>query len=171
MEDAEGRRTSYDILGEALRDDTTGEFLAGVVTCRDVTKITQVIDQIKADDEERFKLICDTMPQLVWTTTADGSHDFFNSRWYAYTGLSEHDSIGLGWKNPFHPDDMAETTRRWKHSLATGDMYVTEYRCRSRTGDWRWFLGRALPLRNKQTGAIEKWFGKNRQGMAEGEFV
>ncbi|KAK2020979.1 hsp90-like protein [Colletotrichum zoysiae] len=159
MIDENGKRMVYDALGEAIRDDSTGEFLAGVVTFRDVTKMTEEITEIKERDEERFKLICDTMPQLVWTTRADGYHDFFNTRWYTYTGLTPEDSLGLGWKHPFHPDDMPETIKRWKHSLATGDPYVTEYRCRSRTGEWRWMLGRALPLRNKETGEIEKWFG------------
>ncbi|KAK3394649.1 hsp90-like protein [Podospora didyma] len=159
MRDSQGKKLVFDVEGVALRDDNTGEFLAGVVTCRDVTKVTEEINRIKAADEERFKLICDTMPQLVWTATPEGAHDFFNGRWYNYTGLSEEDSLGLGWKNPFHPDDMAETEKRWKHSLKTGEPYTTEYRCRSKDGEWRWFLGRALPLRNKQTGEVEKWFG------------
>ncbi|KAK2749068.1 histidine kinase hhk6p [Colletotrichum kahawae] len=159
MEENTGKKTVYDALGEAIRDDATGEFLAGVVTFRDVTKMTEEITEIKERDEERFKLICDTMPQLVWTTRPDGYHDFFNTRWYTYTGLTPENSLGLGWKHPFHPDDMPETVKRWKHSLATGDPYVTEYRCRSKTGEWRWMLGRALPLKNKETGEIEKWFG------------
>ena len=152
-------RIVFDVLGEIIKDDTTGEMLAGVITCRDVTSMAQEITNIKELDEERFKLICNTMPQMVWSTNAEGMHDFFNSRWYDYTGLSPDDSLGLGWKNPFHPDDMPLTNRKWSHSLATGDPYVTEYRCRSKDGDWRWMLGRALPLRNKNTGEIEKWYG------------
>ncbi|OLN86778.1 Two-component system protein A 2 [Colletotrichum chlorophyti] len=159
MIDQQGKRLVFDALGEAIRDDGTGEFLAGVVTFRDVTKMTEEIIEIKERDEERFRLICDTMPQLVWTTRPDGYHDFFNTRWYTYTGLTQEESLGLGWKHPFHPDDMEETVKRWKHSLKTGDPYVTEYRCRSKTGEWRWMLGRALPLKNKETGEIEKWFG------------
>ncbi|KAK0618109.1 hsp90-like protein [Bombardia bombarda] len=159
MRDGKGAELVYEVEGAAITDDHTGDFLAGVVTCRDVTNFAQEINQIKAADTERFKLICDTMPQLVWTTKPDGLHDFFNSRWYRYTGLSEKESLGLGWKNPFHPDDMPETEKRWKHCLRTGEPYVTEYRCRSKDGEWRWFLGRALPLRNKRTGKIEKWFG------------
>lgn len=159
MCDKNGHKLVFDVEGAAIRDDNTGEFIAGVVTCRDVTKITEEINRIKAADEERFRLICDTMPQLVWTTTPEGLHDFFNSRWYNYTGLSEEESIGMGWKNPFHPDDMVETEKRWKRSLLTGEPYVTEYRCLSKEGEWKWFLGRALPLRNKKTGKIEKWFG------------
>jgi PAS domain S-box-containing protein len=78
---------------------------------------------------------------------------------YDYTGLTEAESLGMGWKLPFHPDDMVSTGKRWAHCLETGDPYTTEYRCRSKDGEWRWMLGRALPMRNKQTGAIEKWFG------------
>ncbi|KAK7429184.1 hypothetical protein QQZ08_004194 [Neonectria magnoliae] len=159
MYDDQGKKLVFDILGEAIRDDATGEFLAGVVTGRDVTLMTKEISEIKERDEERFKLICDTMPQLVWTATNDGSVDFFNTRWYTYTGLDAEHSLGKVWGNAFHPDDMPDTIRKWEHSLRTGDQYVTEYRCQSKEGEWRWFLGRALPLRNKETGEVEKWFG------------
>lgn len=54
---------------------------------------------------------------------------------------------------------MPVTGKKWSHSLATGDPYDTEYRCRRHDGQWRWMLGRALPMKNKRTGAIEKWFG------------
>ena len=160
MTDRDGHRKIYDVLGEAIRDENTGEFLAGVITCRDVTKITEEMVQIKAEDEERFDRICDSMPQLVWTATPDGLHDFFNNRWYNYTGLSEEASLGSAWRMAFHPDDIAEADRRWSHSLGTGDPFAIEYRCRGKDGQWRWFLGRALPLMNKQTGQVEKWFGK-----------
>ncbi|KAI0839279.1 hypothetical protein F5Y06DRAFT_286757 [Hypoxylon sp. FL0890] len=152
-------RIVFDVLGELITDDETGEVVAGIITCRDVTHLAQEITDIKMADEERFKLICDTMPQMVWTTSADGEHDFFNSRWYDYTGLSPEESMSHNWNNPFHPDDMPTTLERWKHSLATGEPFATEYRCRRKDGVWRWMLGRALPLRNKHTGKIEKWFG------------
>lgn len=63
--DRDGNKIRYNVLAEAIRDDETGEFLAGVISCRDVTEMAKEIDQIKARDIERFKLICDTMPQLV----------------------------------------------------------------------------------------------------------
>ena len=65
----------------------------------------------------------------------------------------------MGWQNPFHPDDMPETSKRWNHSLNTGDEYTTEYRCKRFDGAWRWMLGRALPLRDPVTNQIVKWFG------------
>ncbi|KAN0093826.1 hypothetical protein V8E51_017010 [Hyaloscypha variabilis] len=153
------RKLVMDCLGEALRDEHTGEFLAGIVICRDITSMTEQINEIKEQDEQRFELICDSMPQMIWTTTPEGMHDWFSQRWYEYTGLTEEQSLGMGWQLPFHPDDMPATSKRWQHSLQTGDPYSTEYRCKAKSGEWRWMLGRALPLRNKQTGAIEKWFG------------
>ena len=159
----DGTKVVYDVLGEAIRDDTTGAFLAGVITCRDVTPMTEEIIQIKERDEEReerFRLICDTMPQMVWTATPDGMHDYFNSGWYEYTGLTPEESMGQGWQTPFHPDDLAEARPRWLKARARGTPYEVEYRCKSKDGEWRWFLGRAAPARNKETGVIEKWFGK-----------
>lgn len=161
--DRYGNKHVHDMLGEAIRDDTTGDFLAGVVTGRDVTIITEEITQIRERDDERFKLICDTMPQLVWTASPDGLHDFFNTRWYSYTGLTPEECLGVEWQMPFHPDDRPEALARWQRSLETGDPYVMEYRCRSRDGQWRWFLGRALAVRNKDTGEIDKWFGKEKE--------
>jgi PAS domain S-box-containing protein len=152
-------RKVFDALGEEIRDEATGEFLAGVVTCRDITRTMREINELKEKDEQRFEMICDSLPQMLWTTTRDGSHDWFSKRWYDYTGLSPHISHGQGWKLPFHPEDMADTGRRWEHSLETGAPYSTEYRCLSKDGEWRWMLGRALPMRNKYTGEIEKWFG------------
>jgi PAS domain S-box-containing protein len=159
MYDADGNKRVFDVLGQIIRDDVTDEFLAGVVTCRDVTNMAQLITRIKEEDEERFQIICDAMPQLVWTTTAEGYHDFYNNRWYEYTGLTEEESLGEGWMKAFHPEDLAQSTGQWEHCLRTGAPYQTEYRCLSKEGEWKWFIGRALPLRSKETGQIEKWFG------------
>lgn len=72
----------FDCLGEAITDDNTGEFLAGVVTCRDITKQMQELTELKEKDEQRFEIICDSLPQMLWTTTPDGMHDWFSQRWY-----------------------------------------------------------------------------------------
>lgn len=157
--DSKGRRRAFDISGECIRDENSGEFLAGIVALKDVTEYTEIIKSQSEENDQQFQLICDTMPQLLWTTDPAGDHDWFSRRWYEYTGLSIPESIGSGWKNPFHPDDMPETLKRWNHSLKTGDEYSIEYRCRRFDGAWRWMLGRALPLRDNKTGKILKWFG------------
>ncbi|MGZ8414254.1 MAG: ATP-binding protein [Gemmatirosa sp.] len=114
-----------------------------------------------------FRLMAELMPQLVWTTTADGYHDWFNERWHAYTGMprpdepgGEHEaSQGWSWEDYLHPDDLARTQAAWEHALATGDDYATEYRFRNRaTGGYGWFLARAVAVRDA-SGAIVRWFG------------
>ena len=157
--DSNGQRKNFDVSGEGIIDDKTGEFLAGIIALTDVTAYTDIIKTQSEENDQQFQLICDTMPQLLWTTNPAGLHDWFSRRWYDYTGLSVEDSIGLGWQNPFHPDDMPETIKKWSHSLATGDEYCTEYRCKRFDGSWRWMLGRALPLKDNKTGKIVKWFG------------
>jgi PAS domain-containing protein len=76
-----GNKLIFDVLGEAIRDESTGEFLAGLITCRDITEFREEIAEIKERDEERFQLICESMPQMIWTTTPDGMHDWFSERW------------------------------------------------------------------------------------------
>ncbi len=157
--DSLSRKRQFDLSGEGIIDDKTGEFLAGIVALKDVTEYTDLIKTQSEENEQQFQLICDTMPQLLWTTNPVGDHDWFSRRWYDYTGLSVGESIGSGWQNPFHPDDMPETIKRWSHSLKTGDEYSVEYRCKRFDGAWRWMLGRALPLKDQKTGKIVKWFG------------
>ncbi|KAL2754952.1 hypothetical protein ACRALDRAFT_1064700 [Sodiomyces alcalophilus JCM 7366] len=157
--DRTGAKLLFDVTGEAILDDATGEFLAGVVTFRDITDMTQEISEIKKQEEERFELICDTMPQLVWTATRDGPLDFYNTRWYQFTGLTPEQSLGWGWTTVVHPDDVQQVATRWKRSLVTGVPLEVQCRFRSKEGEFRWMLGRALPLRNKATGEVERWFG------------
>ncbi|HLL02558.1 MAG TPA: PAS domain-containing protein [Myxococcaceae bacterium] len=107
---------------------------------------------------DAFRQLAEAIPQLVWTTRPDGFHDYYNQRWYDYTGTTPGQAQGEGWQGPFHPEDMPETLRRWHHSLATGELYETEYRCRRHDGVYRWFLGRAHPVRD-ESGRVVKWFG------------
>ena len=105
-----------------------------------------------------FQQIAEASPQLIWTTRADGHHDYFNPRWYEYTGMNPGDNDGEGWRLAFHAEDLPEASKRWAHSLRTGDPYEVEYRCRRHDGVYRWFLGRAQPVRDA-AGRIVKWLG------------
>lgn len=148
----------FEVNGEPIHDESTGEFMGGIVLFKDVTEYTKRIAEQIEENERQFELIANLIPIMVWRTTPEGAHDWFSQRWYDYTGLSEEESFGAGWQNPFHEDDMPITTKRWLHSLATGDEYNTEYRCRRHDGMWRWMLGRAVPFYDDR-GKIVKWFG------------
>jgi len=112
-----------------------------------------------SDSEQRFRTLADTMPQMVWSTLPDGFHDYYNARWYEFTGAPEGTTDGEGWNDMFHPDDQDRAWAVWRHSLTTGDPYQIEYRLRHFDGVYRWVLGRALPIRDEGTGAITRWFG------------
>ncbi|KAI9744407.1 MAG: hypothetical protein M1818_001936 [Claussenomyces sp. TS43310] len=153
-----GNRLVFDVLGEAITGDD-GEFMAGMITCRDVTDMSKKIAEQVEKDEQRFQLICESLPQMIFTCEADGSVDWFSPRWYEYTGATLEGSLGSGWYSRWHPEDKPSFDKKWAHSLATGDPLNAEYRCLSRNGEWRWFLGRAVCLRNKHSNEKEKWYG------------
>jgi PAS domain S-box-containing protein len=108
--------------------------------------------------EQRYRVLADSMPQLVWATDPDGYHVYYNQRWYDYTGLSEQESLGFGFALALHPDDKAPTLARWEQAWRDGASYEVEYRFRGRDGVYRWFIGRAQPVRDAD-GAIIEWVG------------
>lgn len=153
----DGSRVLFDVNGEPILDDK-GEFLGGLVIFQDVTDFANTITDQRKKNEQQFEDITNMIPQMIWRTNNKGEHDYYSERWYSYTGLSVEESMGEGWLNGFHPDDLAIAAPIWEHCLATGKEYLTEYRCRSAAGEWRWMLGRAVPMRDKN-GQIVKWFG------------
>ncbi len=110
------------------------------------------------ESEASFRLLTEAMPQLVWMTGADGGNVFCNRRWVEYTGLTPAESEGEGWRKAFHPDDRPLADAGWKRATTSGDTYSAEARLRGVDGAYRWWLLRALPLRDP-TGAVVKWFG------------
>lgn len=108
--------------------------------------------------ESRFRAVTDAMPQMVWSTLPNGFHDYYNARWYEFTGMPAGSTDGEGWSGMFHPDDQERAWTRWRHSLETGEPYEIEYRLRHHSGVYRWTLGRAMAIRD-ESGAISRWFG------------
>lgn len=106
----------------------------------------------------RFQTLADTMPQLVWAARPDGHFDYFNDRWHAFTGTAPGSTMGGVWEDIVHPEDRERAGTRWNQALATGGPFEIEYRLRAKDGRYRWFMGRALPIRDKD-GQVERWFG------------
>lgn len=110
------------------------------------------------ESDLRFQTLADAFPHMVWSTLPDGFHDYYNARWYEFTGVPEGSTDGEEWNGMFHPDDQERAWTRWRYSLDTGEPYEIEYRLRHRTGDFRWVLGRAMPIRD-EGGQIIRWMG------------
>jgi PAS domain S-box-containing protein len=119
---------------------------------------TLVTDVAVDGRDPQFRAIAEAIPQMVWSTLPDGRHDYFSRRWYAFTGVSPGETDDERWSQVVHPEDQARTWEIWRHSLATGAPYEVEYRLRNAAGDYRWTLGRALPVRDG-AGRIVRWLG------------
>src|SRR5467141_953287 len=110
--------------------------------------------------EDRFRAMVDTIPALVWCTLPDGSNEFHNQRWHDYTGLSEGAEQGWGWKVAYHPEDLERLLNEFQSIVASGAPGEMEARLRPFDGEYRWFLIRAVPLRD-ETGKIVYWYGSS----------
>jgi PAS domain S-box-containing protein len=144
------------LLYEAFREGD-GSISGVMAVATDVTE--QVVARLQVEETNKeFQFVTDFMPQMIWVTRPDGYHYYYNKQWYDYTGLTYGETEGEGWNHVFHPDDQERAWKLWRHSLATGEPYEIEYRCRRFDGEYRWVLGRALPLRDA-SGSITKWFG------------
>jgi PAS domain S-box-containing protein len=106
-----------------------------------------------------YQTVAEAMPQIVWTARPDGWLDYYNQRWFDYTGLNLEQTQGWGWEPVIHPDDLQNCVNRWTEAVRTGTNYEVEYRFkRASDGLYRWYLGRAHPVRDQQ-GEIIKWIG------------
>jgi PAS domain S-box-containing protein len=110
-----------------------------------------------ARSEERFRLLADSMPQLVWTARSDGVVDYMNSRFREFAGIHEAAAGSWEWKASIHPEDEAATLAAWTQAVASGQSYQVEHRVRSADGSYRWHLSRATPV--TESGRVAKWFG------------
>jgi PAS domain S-box-containing protein len=114
----------------------------------------------KPGDVEDIRLVVDTIPTLAWAAHPDGSAEFHNKRWLDYTGLSATEALGSGWEAAIHPDDLPRILEKYREALNSGKPFEVEGRFRRFDGEFRWFLFRGSPLRDR-SGNIAKWYGTN----------
>lgn len=112
------------------------------------------------ESEARFRQLADAMPQIVFAASPSGEIEYFNRQWYEYTGLPEGETAIESWSMVHTEDGLRRVMRAWPQALESGEPYEIEYSLRRHDGEYRWHLGRALPIRNEQ-GAIVRWFGTN----------
>jgi PAS domain S-box-containing protein len=115
------------------------------------------VQQLRREERKCCEAI-ETIPAMAWIAGPDGTVQFVNRRWVEYTGLSQLGKAGEVAKPALHPEDQDRSLRRWDASLASGEPYEEEFRFRRTDGEYRWFLCRAVPLRNKR-GRVAKWYG------------
>jgi PAS domain S-box-containing protein len=118
----------------------------------------RVAEAALQDSERHWREIVENLPALAWTARPDGHVDFYNRRWYEYTGTTFEDMQGAGWRLVHEPAMLPQVEERWARSLESGEPFEMEFPLRGADGVYRWFLTRVRPLRGA-SGRILRWFG------------
>ncbi len=118
------------------------------------------------ESEARFRTIANAIPQMIWVTDPAGAITWYNQRWYDYTGTSFAEMAGWGWKSVHHPDHLERVEKRLQENFAASKDWEDTFPLRGKDGQYRWFLSRALPIREEPDatcpdGRILGWFGTN----------
>jgi PAS domain S-box-containing protein len=125
----------------------------------DITERKRGEEAIK-HNENRFRTMADSMPQLAWIAQADGFISWYNQRWYEYTGTTPKQMEGWGWQSVHDPAVLPKVMENWKAAIDSGQPFEMEFPLRGRDGKFRTFLTRVQPMKDSQ-GRIVQWFGTN----------
>jgi PAS domain S-box-containing protein len=112
------------------------------------------------ESEVRFRELADNISQFAWTANQAGWRYWYNKRWYDYTGTTLEEMQGWGWQKVHHPEHVDRVVQRIRQSFESGEPWEDTFPLRGRDGNYRWFLSRALPIRN-EAGEVIRWFGTN----------
>jgi PAS domain S-box-containing protein len=156
MQRPDGSQPVLRISASPLRD-SAGAVEGALVLLVDITRERELE---RVDSERQFHAFFDAMPQLGWTATPAGFLDHYNDGWYAFTGKTYEEMRGWGWQSVHDPALLPQVIERWKRALATGTPFEMEFTLRRHDGARRWFLTRAVPLRDA-AGEIIRWVGIN----------
>ncbi len=131
----------------------------------DITRRRRAEDRLRRS-EARFRTLANSLPQLAWQTDAAGEIEWYNRRWYEFTGTSFEQVKGSGWKAVHHPDHLERVAAHFGEAIASGEPWEDFFPLRGADGEYRWFLSRAVPIRDEPDeenpeGAITGWFGTN----------
>ena len=135
-----------------------GAFLLGQRLVDEVESRETEAEALIRRSENRVRALLDQMPQLIWTTTGEGAPNYANRKCTEFTGLDVTEKQGQAWADMLHSEDAERIIGLWKKAIASESIFEAEYRIRSRDGTCRWFLGRAVPIRDR-AGRIEEWLG------------
>ncbi len=155
---AEPETRFLDFVYQPMRDaksNVTGIFVEGV----DVTSAYQAATQL-AEREAQFRTLAEAMLHHAWTASPEGELNWFNGRFYQFSGVAPGDLDGAGWVNVIHPDDLGAATERWSAALGSGITYEAEFRLKRADGVYRWHIARAVAQRAAD-GSIVGWIGTN----------
>ncbi|MBA4354397.1 MAG: histidine kinase [Novosphingobium sp.] len=139
--------------------DNTGRIVGASKIARDITA-REAGQRALRESEMRFRMLADNISQLAWVADRTGAIDWYNKRWYDFTGVAIGSTDGWGWDKVHHPDHLGRVHAHFVSSIQAGREWDDTFPLRRHDGEWRWFLSRAKPIRD-DNGNILYWFGTN----------
>ncbi|TIX50459.1 sensor histidine kinase [Alteraurantiacibacter aquimixticola] len=139
--------------------DEMGTVVGASKIARDARPFLEREERLR-ESQELFQTLADNIAPFAWMARPDGHIFWYNKRWYDYTGTTLEEMEGWGWKKVHHPEHVDRVVERIQHSWDTGEEWEDIFPLRSKGGEYRWFLSRALPIRD-ENGDILRWFGTN----------
>jgi len=133
-------------------------FVAMIGAVLDRQRMERTLHRFNRRGDARFQTLAEAIPQIVWIADADGKTTYINKRWSEMTGQGMNESAGTGWIESVHPDDRGPCNKKWQQCVRLGETFEIEYRLHDAARGYRWYLDRAVPLRDDK-GAIQQWFG------------
>lgn len=157
---ADGAYLWWLVRGVPVRDES-GAIARWFGTCTDINELKENQERMR-EERSRFesRAIIDNLPELAWTARPDGFLDFYNRRWYDYTGTTFEDMQGWGWQSVHHPDELQRVMEGWTRSIARHEPFEQTFPLRRKDGVFRWFLTRVVPMFG-DAGELVRWVGIN----------
>lgn len=155
---AKGTPKFWDVIISPVLN-ATGQVVQLLAVSRDISQSQQTELDLR-ESEERFRTLADNMSQFAWMTDASGGIFWYNQRWFDYTGTTLAEMQGWGWQKVHHPEHVERVVKYFRHFIEIGEPWEDTFPIRGQDGKYRWFLSRAIPIRNEQ-GEIVRWFGTN----------
>jgi PAS domain S-box-containing protein len=140
-----------------LRENGTVIGWFGTLTDIDDRKRTE---DALAQSESTYRAFSAAIPGVTWAASPAGDLTYVGDAWTEIHGKPREGALGESWLEAVHPDDRERVLARWAQSLGSGEIYDIQFRLRVRSGAYRWFLVRALPIAD-DLGRIVRWVGVN----------
>jgi len=166
------QQVELELTNQQLQDNTielesqTEELQSTTAELEERTEEADRAREAVAAREEQIRTLADAIPTLAWTARDDGYIDWYNARWYEYTGTTPEQMAGWGWQSVHHPDTLPAVLDEWRGSIASGSVFEMTFPLKGKDGEFRRFLTRVIPLTDAN-GRVVRWFGTNTDVEAE----
>src|SRR5262249_16529212 len=143
---------------EALNQDLEVRVAERTVEIERRTEALELLNSQLTRKNQELDAIMKTAPDIIFSSKSDGHSDYISGRFHEYTGGQSGLTNGTGILEYVHPEDLERSLAQWSRAIQKGENYESEYRLRSKTGEYRWFRARAVPIRD-ESGEVARWYG------------